>query len=288
LILQGVSGGRRWTKALLIGLAFSFLILTLAEPKWGFQIQEVKRRGVDLVIALDLSNSMLAQDVKPSRLQRAKLEIESLLKVIKGDRVGLVAFAGVAFLQCPLTLDYATVRLFLDDLNVASLPRAGTDLGQALRKSVEAFEGQEGGERIVFLMTDGEDHGRSLEEALSEAKKKGIVLYPVGLGRPEGSPIPIVEEGEERRYLRDREGEIVLSKADGTVLERIAAATGGKAGQIGSGTFSLRDLYQREIVPREKRELDTQQTKNYFHRFQWPLAAAIFFLYLEGVLSERK
>ena len=284
-LLSGVSLIKQRLKPCFILLALTFLILALAQPQRGFQIEEVKRRGVDLVIALDVSKSMLAQDVKPNRLERARLEIESLLNTLRGDRVGLVGFAGDAFLQCPLTLDDATAKLFLKDLDVRSIPVGGTELGGAIHQAVSAFEVQEGGERVVLLITDGEDHGTRLERTLEEAKKQRVVIYPIGIGRRGGAPIPVVEEGGQRHYLRSREGEIVISKPNGTLLEKIAAATGGKVGAISSG---LEDIYVREIAKREKRELASQQKRQYHHRFQWPLAVGIFFLYLEGLISERK
>ena len=287
-LLSGVSVVKQRVKPFLWLVAFSFFILALAEPQWGYQIETVKRRGVDLVIALDLSKSMLAQDVKPNRLERSKLEIESLFNTLKGDRVGLVAFAGDAFLQCPLTLDYATAKLFLNDLTVSSIPLGGTDLGGAILKAVSAFEGQEGGERVVLLITDGEDHGTQLERALEEASRQKVLIYPIGIGRSGGAPVPIVEENGQRHYLRDRSGEVVVSKPNWTVLEKVAVATGGKIGSVTSGKSSLEDIYEEEIAKRQKRDLASQQKRQYHHRFQWPLAVGIFFLYLEALISERK
>ena len=287
-LLSGVSVAKQRFKPFLILAALTFFILALAEPQWGFQVEEVKRRGIDLVIAVDVSKSMLAQDVKPNRLERSKLEIESLFNALRGDRVGVVAFAGDAFLQCPLTLDYATAKLFLKDLTVTSIPIGGTDLGGAIRKAVEAFEGQEGGERVVLLITDGEDHGAQLERVLSEAKKQRVAIYPIGIGRRGGAPLPVIDESGQRRYLRNRQGEVVISQPNWAVLEKIAVATGGKIGSIGSGKTSLEDIYEQEIAKREKRELASKQKRQYHHRFQWPLAVGIFFLYLEGLVSERK
>ena len=287
-LLVGVSVFKQRLKAALIVFSILFAILTLAEPKWGFEIQEIRRRGADIVIALDVSKSMLAEDVRPNRLARAKLEIENLLGQLAGDRVALVVFAGSSFIQCPLTVDYATAKLFLDDIGVPSIPRGGTDIGGAIHKAIEAFEtGGEGG-RVVLLVTDGEDHGKVLEGALKEAKEKGITIYPVGIGRPEGAPIPSPEAEGKTEYVRSREGGVVLSKLDPKLLEKISVATGGKGGVIGSGEFSLEDLYTHEIAKLDKTERETEQKKEYHHRFQWPLSVAIAFLFFEGVLRERK
>jgi len=287
-LLIAVSSLKQKLKAILIILVFIFLIFTLTEPKWGFHIEEVRREGIDMVIALDISKSMLAEDLKPSRMVRATLEIESLLEQLTGDRVGLVAFAGSAFIQCPLTLDYATIRLFLNDLDIYSIPRGGTDIGGAIRKSVEAFEGSSGGEKIILLLTDGEDHGGQLTVALKEAKALDITVYPIGIGRDEGAPIPSVDSEGKIQYLRNREGEIVLSKLDPRLLEKIAVLSGGSGGIIGHGDFSLEELYRRKIAKLEKEELSSQQKKEYHHRFQWPLVLAVSFLYMEGLLRERR
>ena len=287
-LLVGVSPVKQTLKPVLLLVALFFMILALCEPKWGFHIEEIKRRGVDLVIALDVSKSMLAEDLKPNRLTRARLEIESLLNRLPGDRVAFLVFAGSSYIQCPLTLDYGTVKLFLEDVTVESIPRGGTDIGGALRKAIEAFEGEEGGDRVILLLTDGEDHGGILEGALKEAKEKEIKIYPVGIGKQEGAPIPVQGEGGQVQYLRDRSGGVVLSKLDVGFLERIASATGGRGGVIGSGDFSLEELYEKSIARLEKGELASQQRKEYHHRFQWPLVAGVILLYLEGLLSERK
>ena len=287
-LLVGVSAFKQRMKAALLVLSLFFMILALCEPKWGFHIEEVKRRGVDLVIALDVSKSMLAEDLKPNRLGRAKLEIGNLLDSLRGDRVGLVVFAGSHFIQCPLTLDYSTVKLFLEDVGIESIPRGGTDVGGAIKKAIEAFEGEEAGDRVVLLLTDGEDHGDQLDKALEEAKKKDIKIYPVGVGKTEGAPIPVQGEGDQMQYLRGKEGGVILSRLDSGLLQRIAGSTGGKGGVIGSGDFSLEDLYEKWISKLEKGELGSTQKKEYHHRFQWPLTVGFILLYLEGLLSERK
>lgn len=287
-LLIAVSPFKRKLKAALLLFSLCFIILSLAEPKWGFHIEEVKRRGIDLVIALDVSKSMLAEDVKPNRLSRAKLEIESLLNRLPGDRVALLLFAGSAFIQCPLTLDYGAVKLFLEDVTIESIPRGGTNIGGAIQKSIEAFEGEEGGERVILLLTDGEDHGGGLEEALGQAKKKHITIYPVGVGKREGAPIPVADASGRIEYLRSRDDSIVLSKLDPRLLERMAQETGGTGGILGVGDFTLEELYEGSIARLGKGELTTTQKKEYHHRFQWPLAIGFILLYLEGLVSERK
>ncbi len=287
-LLVGASPFQRALRASLIVLSVSFLILALADPKWGYEAQEVTRKGIDMVIAVDTSKSMLTQDIRPNRLARAKLEIESLIDALGGDRVALVTFAGGSFIQCPLTLDDATVKLFLEDITVGSIPVGGTDIGNAIQKSLEAFKGSGEGKRVILLITDGEDHGAGLSSALREAKKEDVTIYPIGIGHSEGAPIPVSDEGGEIRYLRGRDGAVVISKLDVSLLDRIASETGGRRGIIGGGDFSLEGLYQNDISKFEKRELGSEQKKEFKHRFQWPLAAAIFLLTVEGVLGERR
>lgn len=287
-LINSVSTRKQKIKPLLIILSTLFLILTLTQPEWGFHWEEVKRKGIDIIIALDVSKSMLADDIKPSRLERAKIEIKSLINTLKGDRIGLVAFAGSAFLQCPLTLDYAAAKLFLDNIDIESIPRGGTDIGGAIKKAVEAFEGKEKKHRALILITDGEDHRKRAMDAVEEAKKKGVVIYTIGIGRQEGAPIPIIDEKGNKRYVRDRSGNIVLSKLDTVLLQKIALMTGGKKGTIGAGTFPLEDIYRDEISKMEKKELKSKRHKRFEQRFQWPLAMAIILLFLEAIMSERK
>ncbi len=287
-LINSVSIKKQRVKPLLIILSILFLILAIIQPKWGFHWEEVKRKGIDIIIALDVSKSMLADDIKPSRLERAKIEIKSLINTLKGDRIGLVAFAGSAFLQCPLTLDYSAAKLFLDNIDIESIPRGGTDIGGAIKKAVGAFEGREKKHRALILITDGEDHKERVMDAVEEARKKGVVIYTIGIGRQEGAPIPIRDEKGNKRYVRDKSGNIVLSKLDTVLLQKVALMTGGKKGTIGAGAFPLEDIYRDEISKMEKKELESKRHKRFENRFQWPLAIAIILLFLEAIMSERK
>ncbi|MBM4079657.1 MAG: VWA domain-containing protein, partial [Planctomycetes bacterium] len=213
-ILQGVSKRKQRLKAAFVVLAVAFLVFALIEPKWGYHWEEVHRRGIDIVIALDVSRSMLADDVKPNRLEAAKREIKDLLNIVKGDRIGLVAFAGTAFIQCPLTLDYGACRLFLDDLSPATIPVGGTAIGEAILKSCQAFESKLKKHKAIILITDGEDHEGNPLEAAKEAKKQGVVVFPIGAGTREGSYIWVEDERGNRVRLKARDGEIVKSHLD--------------------------------------------------------------------------
>lgn len=287
-LLNSVSFTKQKLKPVLFLAGIFLIIMALIQPKWGFRWEEVKRRGLDIVVALDLSKSMLAEDIKPSRLEAAKREIKSLINILTGDRIGIVAFSGSAFLHCPLTLDYGTAKLFLDNLDVGSIPLGGTDIGAAILKSVRAYEGHEKKHRVLILITDGEDlRGRALE-AVEEAKKHGIVIFTIGIGRKEGAPIPFYDDKGRKGFIKDRNGRVVLSKLDTVLLQKIALMTGGKKGSIGAGSFPLEEIYLEEVSKMEKRELESSRQKRFENRYQWPLLIAVFFLFFEFVLSEKR
>ncbi len=287
-LTRSVSIHKQRLKSILIVIGVLLLILALIEPKWGYHWEDVKRKGLDIVIALDVSKSMLAEDIKPNRLDAAKREIKSLINILQGDRVGIVAFAGSSFLQCPLTLDYGTAKLFVDNLNVDTIPLGGTDIGGAIRTAAQAFEGHEKKHRVLILITDGEDHKEKVMPQVEEAKKLGIVIFPIGIGHKDGAPIPITDENGHNTYVKDRDGKVVLSKLDPVLLQKIALLTGGKKGSIGTGNFPLEEIYQSEVSKMERKELESQRQKRFENRFQWPLFFALICFVLEAILNERK
>ena len=288
VLLQKVSFKKQKLKPILFVTGIAFLIFSLIQPKWGFHWEEVKRRGLDIVVALDVSKSMLAEDIKPNRLEAAKREIKSLINILQGDRIGIVAFAGSSFLHCPLTLDYGTAKLFVDHLDTTAIPKGGTDIGGAIRKAVKAFEGHEKKHRVLILITDGEDHSADVMDAVNIAKKHGVVIFSIGIGRQEGAPIPVVDAEGRKGFVKDRKGNVVLSKLDSVLLQKIALMTGGKKGTIGAGNFPLEEIYEEEVSQMEKKELRSSRQKRYENRFQIPLFFALLLLVAEAVLSERK
>lgn len=287
-LLQSTSRPKQILKSVLVVAGIFFAILALIQPKWGYHWEEMKRKGLDMIVALDVSKSMLAEDIKPNRLEAAKREVKSLVNLLKGDRIGIVAFAGTSFLQCPLTLDYGTAKLFLDNIDVDSVPKGGTDIGGAIRTAIKAYEGHEKKHRVLILVTDGEDLEEGVMEAVEEAKKQGIIIFPIGIGRQEGAPIPVVDERGQKTFVKDPEGKVVLSKLDPVLLQKIALMSGGKKGSIGTGSFPLEEIYQEEVSKMEKKELESSRQKRYEHRFQAPLFAAILCFVLEACLTERK
>jgi len=278
-IAPASSPGRGILRGLLLGLAVVGLIVSLAGPTWGFHWEDVERRGVDLVVALDLSRSMLAEDTKPDRLTAAKREIRDLLDLLKGDRVALVAFAGTAFVQCPLTLDYHAFELFLDEMDPNWVPVGGTDLAAAVRVSMDAFPENERAGKAVLLITDGEDHSGELADAAEEARKEGVHVFVVGMGAREGAPIP-----DGRGGFVKQGGKVVLTKLDEPALKELALTTDGTYIPSVAGDLDLRTIYLDDIKGTlEARELSSSRQRREEHRFQWALLPAILLLVLEGL-----
>ena len=283
-LLKGVSPTRQKTKAALVIIALGFAILSLARPKYGFHWEEVQRRGIDIVIALDVSKSMLAEDVSPNRLERAKREIIDLINLVEGDRLGLVAFSGTSFLQCPLTLDYGAVQIFLDELDTDIIPIPGTAISDAIQKSLDAFDKSDKNSRAIILITDGEDHNQNPVKAAEAAAEKNVKIYTVGIGQEGGAPIPDRQNGG---FKKNRRGEVIMTKLDESSLQKIALATGGSYVRSITGNLDLENIYKDIRNTIEDKELQSGRRKRYEERFQWPLLIALLLLVIEPFVSER-
>ncbi|MDE1888788.1 MAG: VWA domain-containing protein [Planctomycetota bacterium] len=283
-----LSQRRQWLKATLMIVGALFLIFALIEPKWGYRWEEVEKKGIDIVIAVDTSRSMLADDVKPNRLEVAKREIEDLLNALEGDRVGLVAFAGSAFTYCPLTSDYGAFRLFLNDLNTNIIPLGGTNLAEALRKGISAFESNSKNHKAVILITDGENHEDDPLKAASKAKEQDIVIYTVGVGRKDGSYIKIKDESNHETFLKDRQGQVIKSRLDEITLNKIALETGGLYTPAYGTQWGLKNIYRDSIAKIEVSTYKTQRVKRYANRYQIPLVISIILIALESFLPDGK
>ncbi len=287
-ISASASHARRRAKHILIVLAVFFSVIALMRPQWGFKWQEVKRMGIDIIIALDTSNSMLAEDVRPNRLERSKLAIKDMVAKLNGDRIGLVAFSGTAFLQCPLTVDYDGFMLSLNDVAVDTIPVGGTSLARAIYKAVESFEGGKKEHKILILVTDGEDHEGSIDRAIKEAKDKGVTIYCVGIGSAEGELVPIKDNKGVPKFLQDAEGKVVKSRLMETTLQKIAVETGGMYVHATGAEFGLDLIYKEKLQDIEKQEFKSKMEKRYNEKFQIPLALAMLLLFIEPLLGERK
>ena len=286
-LTQNVSTRRRQIKRILILTAVAALFVALARPQVGFEWKEVKRKGIDILMAVDTSKSMLATDVKPNRLERSKLGIMDFVSRLEGDRVGLIPFAGTAFLMCPLTLDYDAFRQSLEALDTQIIPQGGTDLASAIREAEFAFS-NDANHRILVLVTDGEDLEGEALSAAKEAAQKGLTIYTVGVGTPSGELIPLQKNGKGVAFAKDEKGQVVKSRLDEKMLREIAQATGGLYEPLGQQAEGLDAIYQEKLSLVPKQELAERKQKVPLDRFEWPLLAAFILLLLEFGLSDRK
>lgn len=283
-----VSAGKSGVKHVFLTLGLGCLLLALADPQVGTRLEEVKREGIDLFVALDVSLSMKAEDIRPNRLEKAKRDVSNLLEKLQGDRVGLIVFAGDAFVQFPLTSDYSAADLFISAVDVDAVPTPGTRIASAIELALKSFPADVPTQKAIIVVTDGENNEGDVIAAVEEANSRGVKVYTVGMGTAEGGPIPIYNAESSRvDYKRDRNGSIVLTKLDESTLQQIAAAAGGSYRRATSGGNEIDDLFD-EISALEKTEFEAKQVTGYESMYQYPLAIAIMFLLLEVALSERR
>ncbi len=287
-LTASVSPARRRFKRGLVIAGVACLALALARPLVGFRWEETKRQGLDVMFAVDTSKSMLAQDVKPDRLTRAKMAVEDLLGKLDGDRVGLVAFAGNSFLQCPLTLDYDAFRQSLDALDTKIIPRGGTDLAAAIRETEAALAGNGNHERILVLLTDGEDLEGNALAATRAAAQQGLKIFTVGVGSTSGELIPAGDETGGTQFTKDASGQFVKSRLDETMLQQIAEATGAMYQPLGQQGQGLEAIYTQGLAPFTRREVASRMQPVGIERFQWPLALGLLLLVLEPLFGIRR
>jgi len=281
------TAARRW-KTVLYFLAIVCLTLALTRPQWGARAVMLQRRGLDIVVALDVSRSMLVSDVKPNRLQRAKREIAGILNRLKGDRFGLVIFAGDAFVQCPLTIDIAAARVMLDAVNAQSAGRAGTAIPDAIETATKMFDPAEKKFKVLILVTDGESHEGDALEVAKTAAEEGIRIFAVGIGSPAGEPIPVYDDdGIQTGFKKDESGQVVLSKLDEVTLQKVALATQGRYFRAGPAENELDELFE-ELSRMEKKELEGRLFTEFEERFQYLLYPAFVFLLAAILLPETR
>ena len=287
-LLSRVNIKRQTLKTVFLASAVFLCLVALLRPQWGFKWQEVRRRGIDILIALDTSKSMLASDVKPSRLERAKLALGDFVGRLGRDRVGLIAFAGTAFLECPLTADYGGFLLTLENIDTDAIPRGGTSISSAIKEAMRSFPSARKKDKVLVIITDGEDHeGNPLRVAV-EAAKEGIIIFCVGIGTREGELILVEQEGGSREFLKDSAGNVVKSRLDEETLQKIALATGGAYVRSTSAEFGLDLLYKEKLFAMQKSESVGRMNKLYQERFQIPLAIALLLILMEMLISDAK
>lgn len=288
-LLVGYSPKREQVRYGLLGAALVMSLLALTAPRWGYDWEEVKQKGLDIVVAVDTSRSMLAPDIAPNRLERSRLACIDLMRVAKTDRLGLVAFAGSAFLQCPLTFDDEAFRLSLNALDVGIIPQGGSSLAEAIKTAQESFKQNEDNHKVLILITDGEDHEEGAVEAAKAAAKGGIKIYTIGAGTPNGELLSFKGENGKQDFIRDDEGNIVRSKLNEGLLREIATAADGFYLPL-AGAKTMETLYQHPqgLGSLPKTESNAKFVRRYQERFQWPLAIALGLLLLEWVLQTNK
>lgn len=285
---ESVRPRARLVKGLLAVAAVFALVLALARPQFGTRVETVRREGQDIVVALDVSASMLAEDMAPNRLEKAKHAVGTLFGRLTGDRVGLVAFAGDAFVQSPLTVDYGAASMFLHAMDPDLIPVEGTDLGRALEVALDAFVETERQYRVLVLITDGEDHQGGIDEAVERAVENGVRIYTVGIGSPDGVPVPVFDDrGRPQGFLRDDQGAVVTTRLDEDTLREIARATGGRYQRLSVSETEV-DALADEIAAMEGREVESQQVTQFDEQYQIFLGLGLLLWCVELLIPERR
>src|SRR5438067_2834256 len=283
-----VNRPRRIIKFALQLLGLFLAIVSLAQPRWGYTFEDVKRKGLDLLIAVDTSRSMLSNDVQPNRLERVKLAVQDLINELQGDRVGLIAFAGRAFLQAPLTIDYDAVVEAINDLDTKSIPEGGTNISSAIALAMQSFGKSATGNRALIIFTDGEELSGDAAKLAKEAADAGVRIFTVGVGTPQGSLIPITGDDGETSFVKDSAGQVVKSKLDDKRLREIAQATGGFYVHLESGLRTMQQLQSEGLAKMRAAAMDVRLSRQPIERYEWPLSAALIALALSILIPERK
>jgi len=286
LLMPNVSGSRPVIKLILFMLALAAFIGGIARPQFGSKLKKVKRQGIEIVIALDVSNSMMAEDIKPNRLERAKRAIDRLISKLKDDKIGLIVFAGDAYMQLPITSDYNSAQLFLSAVSPEMVPKQGTAVGAAISMAQRSFTASAEASKAIIIITDGENHEDDAVSAAEEAKKAGMVVHAIGMGLPQGAPIP-VPAGGQGEYRRDKDGNVVITRLDEVALQKVSAAGGGIYLRANTAQVGLEDLFD-EINKMQKTEMEARTFSEYEEQYQYFLAAGLILLLLEFLLLERK
>lgn len=285
-LLPYSSKRKRIIKVILFMLGFSSLIIALCNLQTGSKLTEVKREGADIIVCIDVSNSMLAQDLSPDRLTRAKYALEKMIDGLEGDRLGLVIFAGEAYVQLPITTDYSAAKLFLSSIGPGMVPVQGTNVSDAIKKASESFSNDEGKNRAIILITDGENHDSEAIQAAEEAGKNGIMINTIGIGSENGVPIPLIENGIVKGYRKDKQGQTVITKLNTNLLKTIASKANGVFVQASQADIGLGAVLDK-IGELDKVQLENKMYTDYEDQFQWFLGLSLVLFFIEFLISER-
>lgn len=281
-LMPSWSRAKGWTRVILFTLAFMFFIIGLARPQIGAKLKEHQSKGAEVMVALDVSNSMLARDYSPDRLERAKLAISRLVDKLDGDRIGLVLFAGTSFVQLPITTDYVSAKMFLGNISTESVPVQGTAMGDAINTCIRSFSAQSEKSRAIVVITDGENHEDDPVAAAKQAAEMGITVYTIGVGSSEGQPIPV-----KGGLLKDSQGNIVVTKLDESVLKEVAKAGGGAYVHAGNNEFGLNPVID-DIRKMNDEEFKSVVFEEYDEQFMYFFGIALFLLVMQSLVGERR
>lgn len=274
-------------KCILWSLTIFCITIALVNPKFGTKLETVKREGVDIVFAVDVSKSMLAEDIAPNRIEKSKQLVTQIVNNLASDRVGIIAYAGQAYPQLPITTDYASAKMFLQNMNTNMLSSQGTAISDAIELATTYFNDDAQTNRILVIISDGEDHSENAVEAAALAAKEGIKIFTIGVGKTEGAPIPIKRNGIIESYKKDRQGETVITKLNDVILREVAANANGKY-ISGANTKKVVDEVKETLLAMDKKEFETKQYTEFSHQFQWFLGFGLFFLLIDVLVLERK
>ena len=281
-LMPSWSRSKRWVRAVLYSLAFFFFVIGLSRPQIGAKLKEYKVKGAEIMVVLDVSNSMLAQDYSPNRLERAKLAISRITDRLQGDRIGLIIFAGSSFVQLPITSDYVSAKMFLSNISTEAIPIQGTAIGDAINTAVKSFSAQSENSRAIIVITDGENHEDDAVAAATQAAEAGVKVYTIGVGSVEGQPIPM-----DGGLLKDKEGNIVVTKLDEDTLKEIAQAGGGAYVHAGNDEFGLTPIVN-DIKKMQEEEYSSVVFEEYDEQFMYFLGIALALFVLEMLIGERR
>jgi len=285
-LMPGVSKYKVWVKFVLIIISLAGIILGIMKPQFGTKLQELKREGVEVIIALDISNSMLAEDIKPNRLERAKRMIDKMIDKMYNDKIGLVMFAGESFLNLPLTTDYSAAKLLVSSVTTDLIPSQGTAIGSAIELSMESFSEDETS-KVLIIITDGENHEDDAINRASEAAEKGIYIHTVGMGSRDGGPIPEYINGRRVGFKKDNSGNTIITKLDESMLSQLSSTANGNFFRADANDVDLSKVIDK-INDLEKTEFETKKYSDYDDKFQYALFVGLFFLIFDIIISERK
>ncbi len=284
--LNGFNRFNWWLRSFLLIIALFFLIIAFSRPQWDKEIQDISRKGIDIAVCIDVSKSMDATDISPSRIDRAKDQISLFIEQLEGDRVAIIPFAGVAHVQCPLTDDYSAAQMFLNTLDTDFIPVYGTNVGAALQKAKEIFP-DNSKHKLVILVSDGEDLEEKGLKIADQMSKEGITIYSLGIGSPEGSPIPIANENGEVEYIKDSNEDIVMSKLDVESLGKIAGSTGGRFYIITPKQTEIFEIL-RTIQGLEKNKYSSKMFNRYKDQYLWFAIFVLILISIEPLINVRK